>query len=161
MFNLHKCFSSTKITCGPSGMACAGCKDTPHVSKRCSDKIALMAATFSGLRSLCLALNKGFWITGETCSQYSCVRVGAGQWNDWSSGGLSARKNAVWWDFRLRGREGKGTGAEGGKQKTHFRFMARGRNLPNCPSEWFWPKLWLSALNGSTSSRPPVGTELL
>lgn len=61
-----------------------------------SGEIVLMAAAFSGLRSLCLAINKSLWITGEAGSQCSCVRVWAGQWNDWSSGGLSARKNAVW-----------------------------------------------------------------
>lgn len=68
----------------------------------------LMAAAFPGLRSLCLAINKSLWITGEAGSQYSCVRVWAGQRNDWSSGGLRARKNAVWWDCRLGGREGGG-----------------------------------------------------
>ena len=89
----------------------------------CSGEIVLMAAAFPGLRSLCLAINKSLWITGEAGSQCSCVRVWAGQWNDWSSGGLRARKNAVWWDCRLGGRggEGWGTGAdcmEGNKRHT-------------------------------------------
>lgn len=55
-----------------------------------------MAAAFSGLRSLCLAINKSLWITGEAGSECSCMRVWAGQWNDWSLGGLSTQKNAVW-----------------------------------------------------------------
>lgn len=46
------------------------------------------------------------------------MRVWAGQHSDWSSGGLSTRKNAVWWDCRLERREGGGNGTGGGKQIT-------------------------------------------
>lgn len=88
-------------------------------SSVCSGEIVLMAAAFPGLRSLCLAINKSLWITGEAGSQCSCVRVWAGQWNDWSSGGLRARKNAVWWDCRLGGRGGEGRG--GGQVLTAWR----------------------------------------
>lgn len=59
---------------------------------------------FQYLGSLCLAINKSPRITGEAGSEYSCMRVWAGQKNDWSSGGLSTRKNVVWWDCRLGGR---------------------------------------------------------
>lgn len=88
-------------------------------SSGCSGEIVLMAAAFPGLRSLCLAINKSLWITGEAGSQCSCVHVWAGQWNDWSSGGLRARKNAVWWDCRLGGRGGEGRG--GGQVLTAWR----------------------------------------
>lgn len=75
-------------------------------------RLFLRAVAFPGLRSLCLAINKSLWINGEAGSQYSCVRVWAGQWNDWSTSGLSTRKNAVWWDCRLGAREGQRTGAD-------------------------------------------------
>lgn len=119
---------------------CATVCVCPDTSVR-SGKTVLMVAAFLGLRSLCPAINKSPWITGEAGSQYSCVRVWAGQWNDWSSGGLSARKNAVWWDCRLGGREGKGTGAdstEGNKRHTSISPWLRGKS-PNLrrKKKWF------------------------
>lgn len=70
--------------------------------------VQLNSVLMAGLRSLCLAINKSLWITGKAGSQCSCVHVWAGQRNDWSSGGLRARKNAVRWDCRLGVREGRG-----------------------------------------------------
>lgn len=88
-----------------------------------------MAAAFSGLRTLCLAINKSLWISGEAGTQYSCVRVWAGHWNDWSSGGLRARKNAVWWDCRLGGREGSGTGADYVQGNKRHTSLSSGINM--------------------------------
>lgn len=113
-------------------------------SSVCSGKIVLMAAAFSGLKSLCLAINKSLWITGEAGSQYSCVRVWAGQWNDWSSGGLRARKNAVWWDCRLGGWEGgRGVGQvlttwRETKGTLHFLHGSKSQKL--CGKSDLWPR---------------------
>ena len=96
------CWTSRWL-CGHGGAVERACV-WPDCPAR-SGKTVLIVEAFPRLRGLCLAINKSLWITG---SQYSCVRVWAGQWNDCSSGGLSTHKNAVWWDCRLGERRGGG-----------------------------------------------------